>query len=270
MAVSTNGILEVVFVPEWAACTLVVDGGMWPSAVTSITVTRTMPGFASITVRGLERREVIDGSWIGSDPEISLDSSVTYEVVGYSAAGLEVGRASVTVETTGAAWGLWLTVAGKPNLTTRAVYHDQGAVTSTTQGGVYPVAGGGSVAQSIAQYSGTDGDATSVTIRADSDAEIARVRAVLDNHRIVLLRTGLPELLDSGWYFVDRVTSSWIEQTAEIRVKTFTLSLIRTAMPVGKGTGTAGVTWISVAAKHPTWAAVKTAVASWFELMKGA
>lgn len=90
MPTSSDGILEATYDPTIASVRLVVDGGMWPSPVTYITVTRTPAGQATVPVRGLELRRVQGGWYIGTDGEMPLDVDVTYGVVGYDSLGDEV------------------------------------------------------------------------------------------------------------------------------------------------------------------------------------
>ena len=267
MSVSPDGILEAVFDPAWASVRLIVDGGMWPSAVASITITRSVPGVPMIGVRGVDRLAVVGGSLITSDTEMPLDSSVTYAVTGYSAAGAVVKTASATVATSGAACGAWLKVAGRPNLTCHAVLRDVGEVESTTQGGVYDVAGGGGIA--VAEVAGVNADRLAITIGSLSTQQTDAIRAVLE-HRIVLLQSCSHQPFDSGWYFIESAKRALRGQLATIPGRDFTLQLVGTGIPSGAGQGIAGWSWAGVKGTYPTWAAVMAAKPSWFRLGQGA
>lgn len=267
MSTSPDGILEAVFDPAWATVRLIVDGGMWPSAVASITVTRSVPGVPTIGVRGIDRLSVVGGYFIGSDPEAPLDSSATYSVTGFSAAGAVVKTASVTVDTSGAACGAWLKVAGHPNLTTHTVLRDVGEVESTTQGGVYDVAGGGGIA--VAEVAGVNADRFTLTIGSLTTQQTDAIRAVL-KHRIVLIQSCAHQPFDSGWYFVESAKRALRAQLATIPGRDFTLSLVGTGIPSGAGQGIAGWSWDGVKGTYATWTDVMAAHPSWFDLMQGA
>lgn len=108
MPTSPDGILTAQFDPTRAAVSLVVDGGMWPSPVARITVTRTPTGQPTVPVRGLENQRVVGGWYIGSDHEVPLDTDVRYEVIGYDSGGAVV-------------------VAGKTNRFTNPSFETNGA-----------------------------------------------------------------------------------------------------------------------------------------------
>src|SRR5690554_6073998 len=223
MPTSPDGILEASFDPSWAAVRLIVDGGMWPDPVTSITITRTVPGSATIPVRGIEARSVVGGTFVGTDHEGPLESSVTYAVTGFDADGDQVATASVTVDTSGAGSGLWVKVAGAPDLTMRARFRSISEVMSPTIGGVYQIAGGGgAVAQTTAQWSGIESDMARLGLSVERDGEQARLRAVLSVSRVVLLQPVGSTDLDAGWYFVANVGRSNPAQTEHFERRWFT------------------------------------------------
>lgn len=268
MSTSPDGILEAAFDPAWASVRLVVDGGMWPSSVASITITRSVPGVPAIGVRGIDRLPVVGGFFVGSDSEVPLDSAVRYAATGYSEAGAVVKTSSVTVDTSGAACGAWLKVAGHPNLTTHTVLRDVGEVESSTQGGVYDVAGGGGIA--VAEVAGVNADRFTLTIGSLTTQQTNAIRAVIEHHRIVLIQSCSHEPFDSGWYFVESAKRALRGQLATIPGRNFTLSLVGTGIPSGAGQGIAGWSWASVMGTYPTWAALMAAEDSWFDLMQGA
>lgn len=269
MPVAPNGILQAEYDPAWATTSLIVDGGMWPSPVTAITVVRSVAGVADISVRGVDRRPVVGGFFIGSDPEMPLDSTVTYTVTGYTAAGAVVETSTVSVDTTGAACGAWLKVAGQPNLTIRADLAEVGDVESTTQGGVYDIAGGGLVATSVAEANGLNADRLTLVVRGKTDQQARAIRTTLQS-RILLIQSCAHEPFDPGWYFIDKMTRRLRAQTTSVPGREFTLSMTRTGIPSGVGQGIAGWSWAGVMDTYPTWAAVKAANPSWWDLMQGA
>ena len=268
MPVSGDGILEVTFDPAWAAVTLIVDGGMWPSPVDAITITRTVAGEATVPVRGLESRAVVGGYYVGSDHEVALATTVTYAVTG-SFEGSDVATATVAESTTGAADGLWLKVAGAPDLTVVARTRTVSEVASPTIGGVYQIAGGGgSVAQTSAQWSGIESDSARVGLSVETGTGVARLRAVMAASRILLLQpVGFTDI-DAGWYFVGTVRRSNPASEAYAR-RWFDLDIQRTGIPAGQGSGIAGVTWDALMEECPTWADVLIDYATWFDVLKG-
>jgi len=270
MPVSGDGILEAAFDPAWAAVRLIVDGGMWPDPVDTITMTRVVAGQPAEPVRGLQARSVVGGYFVGSDHECPLDSSVTYTVAG-CAGTTPVASATVTVSTTGAQWGVWMKAAGKPDLTCRVRWCEVGGVASETIGDAYTIAGGGgAVAHSAAQWSGIHADEVPIVVATESPAELARFRALLTTARVLLLQTGAPQELDSGWYLVRGVTRSNPAQYPEFPERRFTMRLVRTGVPAGQGSGIAGTTWAGVMDAYPTWADVMAAHDTWFDVLRGA
>jgi len=268
MPVSADGILEATFDPTWAAVRLIVDGGMWPDPVDAITVTRSTPSTPTTALRGLENRSVVGGSYVGSDHEMDMPSTITYVVTGY-ASGVEGASTSVAVSTAGAADGLWLKVAGQPDLTVRCPIKDIGAIASPTIGGVYQIAGGGgSVAQTLAQWSGIESDRCPLTV-ATSVSDRARLRAALAKSRVVLLQPIGTSDLDAGWYLVCRYDRSNIAQVESFEQRHFELDVQRTGVPAGEGTGIAGTTWSTLQDGYATWDDVLAAFASWFDVLKG-
>lgn len=268
MPVSGDGILEATFDPAWAAVRLIVDGGMWPTSVDTITITRAVAGEADVPVRGVESRQVVGGTFVGTDHEMALDTTVTYRVDGYLE-DVFVASAQVSVSTAGAAAGLWLKAAGRPDLTVRVPLRTVSETTSVTIGGVYQVAGGGgSVAQTSAQWSGIASDALAVTVAAPV-VSVPGLRALLDRARVVLLQPVGSGDIDPGWYFVATVARVNPAQVEAFGQRWFTLNVQRTGVPAGDGAGLAGTSWAALADEHATWADVLAAYPSWFDVLKG-
>ncbi len=266
VSVSTTSTAAVVF---WVDDVILETGGTataWP-LVDSITITKQPTGGELIPVRGVEDLQVIGGWFLGTDHEIDLGSTITYTAIG-TADGVEVATATVTVDTTGAGAGLWVKVAGKPDLTVRCPIKDLGAVSSPTIGGVYQVAaGGGTVAQTSAQWSGVQSDRLTVSVSV-SVADRARLRAALDASRVVLLQPVGSSDMDAGWYFVWTMQRSNIAQVEDFDQRLIELDVQRTGMPAGQGVGIAGVSWAALAESYATWADVLAAFDTWFDVLK--
>lgn len=270
MPIALDGVLEATFEPGTASVLLAVDGAEWPTPVNQVTVTREVPGEASVPLRGVELLDVVGGSFVGSDHEMPLDSTITYTVDGYLD-GVFVSSSTVAVDTAGAAVGLWLKAAGLPNLTVRCDVQSIGDVESVTVGGVYQIAGGGgAVAQTTAQWSGLESDRLVATVRVPTGSELARVRALLSETRIALVQGVGVSDVDAGWYFVGDVVRSNPGQFDDYPYRMVRLRLQRTGVPAGTGRGVAGRSWAALASEHPTWADVDTAFSTWFDVLRGA
>ena len=268
MPVSSDGVIEATFDPEWASVRLVVDGGMWPSPVESVTIQRRSASEPQVVLRGLTRRPAVGGTFVGSDHEMTLGEPVTYRVTGYDAAALVVGASEVTVDTAGALSGMWIKVAGQPDYTVRTQVRAVSEIRSVTVGGVYQIAGGGTVAQTTAQWSGIEPDAGDLVLSVDQ-ATLRRVRAALSRSRVVLMQGVGVSDLDQGWYYVSamgRVNPTSVDSYGRRWVS---LSVQRTGMPVGDGVGSSGVSWALVQEQYATWGDLQASTASWFELLKG-
>lgn len=260
-------ILSATFNTAWASVDLIVDGALWTSSVDTITITRSVAGEVDTVVRGVSSRPVVGGSYVGTDSEAPLESSVTYKVDGYLGSTF-VATATVTVSTTGAEWGAWLKVPGLPNMTVRANLARVGARTSQTRGGVYMIAGGGgAVSQSAAHWSGIDPDTVAITLEAITDTEVTRLTGLLA-YRVLLIQTGAPAPFPAGYYFVKDVAIDLLSPLVSAS-QTVQLSLVRTGMPAGSGAGIAGSTWAALKDARTTWTAVLAAKATWFDVLKG-
>lgn len=270
MPISPDGILEAVFDPQWAAVRLVVDGGMWPSPVASLTIVRSVPGAADLPVRGVDRRPAVGGYFVGTDLEVDLEVPVTYTVTGYSAAGAVVATSSVVTSTAGARPGLWVKVPGSPDLTCRVRLREVGELVEDTVGGNYRIAGsGGMVAQAAAHADGTGPESGTVSLSVPTGPDVDRLRAALRTRgRVLLLQPVGSSDLDAGYYLVTSSRRANPAQAEAYPNRWFTLAVERTSMPAGEGQGVPGVTWAAVTDTYPTWSAVQAAKSSWFDLMQ--
>lgn len=269
MPTGADGVLTATWRPEAAAVSLEVLGSAWSSAVVEVRVMRLVAGEPDVPVRGADRVPAVGGYWAGSDHEQPLGSSVTYQAIGFTAAGATVLSSMVTVSTEGAAHGIWLKAAGRPNLTTRLGLVEVGELGSATQGGVYNVVGGRGIA--VAAAAGREGDTLSLTVRAASVADLEAVDALLDEHRVLLIQPiARVRPFRPGWWFVSAVSTSLEVQVDRSDSWLIALSLTRTGVPAGGGQGVIGWSWAAVTATYPTWTAAMAAHPTWFDLTRGA
>lgn len=268
MPTSPDGILQAEFDTAWASVTLIVDGGMWPSPVTAVTIRRAVAGVEAVTVRGVDRLPLVGGYFIGTDSEAPLGASVQYVADGYASTGELVASATISVATSGAAAGVWLKVAGSPNLTAHAAIRAIGDIESTTQGGVYQIAGGGAVG--VSEFGGINAENFSLTLSANVGGQLEQLRGALYTSRTVLVQPVGSTDIDPGWYFVHRVTRSNPAQVEHSRFRWYTLDLTRTGVPSGAGQGLSDWSWAAVLETYSTWEALGAAHPSWFSLLRGA
>ncbi|WP_454044409.1 hypothetical protein [Cellulosimicrobium sp. Marseille-Q8652] len=266
MPTSPDGILDASYDAVQNLVRLTVDGGMWPAPVSRLTITRSSAGAPTEPLRTVRNRAVAGGWFLGYDDAAPMDATSTYTATGMDAFGGTVAVATVAVDVAGAEWGLWLKAPGRPQLTCRVALHDPGEVNAVTQGMAYQVPGG----SAIAQWSGVDADSRTITVIAKSAQDAARVRALLAAERTLLIQTGQPEEIPSGYWFV------LAENAARLGVRKpgtgqvwFTLPLTRTTAPVGEGQGFTGATYETARQRHPTYRALRDANATYFDVQQG-
>lgn len=264
----SDGVLTATWRPEAAAVSLEVLGSAWPSAVVEVRMMRLVAGEPDVPVRGADRVPAVGGYWVGSDHEMPLGSSIAYQAIGYTSAGVAVLSSMVTVSTEGARHGIWLKVAGRPNLSVCTVGRAVDGPTSETQGGVYDIAGGFGVA--VASASGINADRLTLTIGSVDAAQEQSIRAVLSAHRVLLIQDCGHDTIPSGWYFVSSVSRAPRDLLYLLPGRVHTLTLTRTGVPAGAGQGVIGWSWDAVAATYATWDDVEAAYATWFDLERGA
>lgn len=255
MPTSPDGILTAEFDTTRNLVMLTVDGGMWPvelGVVDSITITRSSPGDGTVPVRDVVDRRAAGGWFVGSDIEAPMDTDVTYTVTGYDQYGMELGSATVSVVTTGAAWGVWLKAAGRAQLTVRVPLRTVGDQSSATQGGVYQIPDGGGA---VPQFSGVDTTSTPLVLFARTTQQVAALEALLEQERTLLVQTGQPEEFRSGWWHVHSVAR---QNPAQVRSnvfagRVFRLSMTRTQAPAGAGQIFTGTTYETVRQRFTTY-----------------
>lgn len=268
MPTGADGVLTATWRPEVAAVSLEVLGSAWPSAVVSVRIERRVAGESVVPVRGADKVSAIGGYWTGTDHEMPLESSVTYQAIGYTAADVPVLSSMVTVATSGAAHGVWLKAPGRPNLTVRMGMADRGTRSSSTQGGVYNIAGGRGVA--VAAASGRDGDTMTLRLRAASTTQLNSATALLDEHRVLLIQpVGTVSPFREAWWFVSSVDESLLTQADRADYWDLTLTLSRVGVPSGAGQEVVGWSYASIAATYADYAAVKAAYSDYLSLTRG-
>ena len=270
MAVS----LSAAFAPATASVLLTVAGSSWATVPAKVTITRRVPGGAGELVRGWINTETVGGYVVATDHEMPIDSSVTYSITGYSAAGAALESAQATISTAGAASGLWIKVPGRPDLTVRVGIAPGGVgeVVSQTVGGAYQILGGGTVA--VAQYGGAAPWTQSLTVQALDAATVGRVRAILGNlsgsaSRVLLFQLAGGDDVPGGWAFVAKVSESLLAQVAGGGGgRRWTLDLTAARTPAGTSAG-AVWTYAALAATYSSYSAAKAANVSYFAMAQG-
>lgn len=268
MPTGADGVLTAVWRPEAAAVSLEVLGSAWSSAVVEVRVMRLVAGESDVPVRGADRVPAVGGYWAGSDHEQPLGSSVTYQAIGYTAAGASVLSSMVTVSTDGAPHGIWLKAAGRPNLTVRTTGRASDGPVSVTQGGVYDVIGGTGVA--VASVAGVNASTYSLVVSSEDAGREASIRALLGATRVILVQDCGHDVVESGWYYVSQVARAPRDPQHLLPGRVHTLSLTRTGVPAGGGQGVIGWSWAAVTATYPTWSDAMSAHPTWFDLTRGA
>lgn len=267
MPTSPDGIFEASFEASQNLVRLVVDGGMWPAPVSRLTITRSSAGAPTEPVRTANGVAAAGGWFLGVDDGAPMDTPCTYTVTGMNDWGEVVTTTSVVVATTGAEWGLWLKSPGRPQLTCLVTFRGVGDRDAPTQGGIYQVPGG----DAIAQWSGIDAESFTVEVATDTQAATARLDALLRAERVLLVQSGQPEEIPSGYYFAAKAPRSNPGQmrSDEEPYRVTALDLTRTTAPVGEGQGFTGTTYETVRQTFATYADVLAGAATYFDVLEG-
>lgn len=263
MPVSPDGILEAVYDVAQNLVRLTVDGGMWPSPVDRLTITRSSAGAVTEPVRTANSIPVAGGWFLGSDDAAPMDTTCTYIVTGLGSGAL-VGTATVSVDTVGGDPGLWLKAPGRPQLNVRVTLRDPGETTAITQGSTYQPPGG----TAIGQWSGVDSDTRRLVVSAKTSQDVVRLRALLAAERVLLIQSRQPEQFPSGYWFVH------VEDVVRLGPATdeswFSLPVTRTDAPVGEGQGFTGTTYETVRQTYATYQDLLDNNATYFDVQQGA
>jgi len=262
--------LTPTFYPQQNLVQLVLDGtGTGWSTATAATITRSVAGGSPVPVRGVERRPVVGGVLVWSDNEAPMDTSVVYAATGVGFDGPV--PLTATVETTGAAWGLWVKAPGRADLNVRVALRDFGQTTRQVQGGSWQIPGG----QRVAESSGLAQVSSTIEVATRAPAEHDALRAVLEAAPggVVLLQTGQPaepELPSSYYQVTSWSTSNPGRARSDVSgFRVHTLAVDRVAMPAGDSTGFSGVSHDVIAATFPSHQAIKDAGLTHLDLAMG-
>lgn len=180
--------------------------------------------------------------------------------------------ATVTVSTTGAAWGLWLKAPGRADLTVLAQLKGRGDVSAPTIGGTFQVHDG----VEVAAWSGVGGDRLTLQLQTRSTAQDAAVRSLLKQARVLLIQSGQPADFGDGtgsdWWYVENPSQTNPQgyvPSGDYALRYHTLQLVRTAAPAGDGVVYTGQTYSTVYAEFATYQALKDATPTYEDLMTG-
>ncbi|WP_159622668.1 hypothetical protein [Ruania rhizosphaerae] len=269
-------ILEATYDPAWAAVRIVVDGGMWPSAVSQIRIERQSAGYPVIPVRGVEDLWVAGGYWIGTDHEMPINTNVQYTVYGFNEFGDPVAQESQSVSTVGAPpCDFFIKAPGKPDLTQNVIFRGIGDVSSATRGGAYQIHQSDPAARpkAIAQWAGSDTLQAPIIVGTKGAGAARALEGLLQRARVVLIQDAAAEPeLTPGWYLVTGWSRANPAQMsyAHYDGRNYALSLVATDMPAGLGVRSTGTTWQGVMDQYATWQDVIDANPTWFDLLQGA
>jgi len=144
-----------------------------------------------------------------------------------------------------------------------------GDTSSPTIGGVYQVVGGSTVSQAVASWSGIESDQLTVTLRAETGAPLARVRAALLASRVLLLQGVNIQDVDTGWYYIANVSRANPGQYDTYPDRLITLTIQLVGVPAGDGQGIPGWTCAAVLDTYATCAIMLAAKATCFDLLQG-
>lgn len=253
----------IVFDPQIAAVTVTVDGTEWSSTVNRVLVQRNATGaWEPIRGYGSGSRAAGGGSAVASDNEMPLHSTVQYRVQGYNGTTL-VQTLTGSVSTEVAECLSFLKKAGDVNATVRVEQHDTVVIDSSTQGGVYDVAGGQSIA--VAAWAGVNADRFTFTAQTSTTAETAALLALLKT-RVLLFQPCMHEFYPPGWYFIESVNRALRDAPLLNPGFRWTLSLVRTSVPSGDSASVAGKSYLAVRAAYPTYADL---TGTYFDVLAG-
>lgn len=187
------------------------------------------------------------------------------------------GSTDVTVSTAGAAWGLWVKIPGRADMVTRVGLQSVGEMARATLGGSWQVPGGVAIAQSaaasLAQSAGLGSlSATLQVLTADAGQTAALWQIIAQAPgQVVMLQTGQPEELPSGYYQVVNPAQGTIPISPGLYGRRpFTLPITEAVMPAGSGTGLFGAAHDDIAQSFSSHTEIAATVGSHLELAQGA
>ncbi|MCZ2261591.1 hypothetical protein [Isoptericola sp. QY 916] len=266
--------------PERCLVVLVVDGSSWPEEASRVRITRQAGAALAVPVRGLDDVTAPGGTVIWSDNEAPTEVLVTYTAVALNAAGDPIATSTATVQTDlpERLWGAWLKIPGRPEMTVRAKVRSVGDMARETLGGSWDIPGGPTIAQSgagaLAQSAGMGALTTSLELSTYSPGELAALQRTIRQTpgQVVLIQTGQPEELPSGYYQVQSMsTSNPTGKRSDLQpLRVTTLTLKEATVPAGPASGWTGTTLADVRDAFPTLQDFVDADLTFLDLATGA
>lgn len=251
-----------VFDPERARVDLRCDSGDWASATDRVTFQRRIASGAWETLPGFEAIPAAGSYALAVDTEMPLDSVVEYRAL--NRAGTP-STSTVSVDTSGAEWGLWVKVRGSHDRTQRVNWSRVGAISEEALGGIYQVHGG----PAVAQFDGTSAEEVELEVWTEGRLAYLALRDLFKTDRRVFLQTAEPKEIEDGWWFAERVTYTNPDQkvTSEINdVRFATMLLRRIEAPAGALGGAVGTTYAAVRVQYLTYAGIEGSGQKYWQL----
>lgn len=280
MPTSFDGSFSADFDPEANLVRLVVDPSNWSENLVGdrVTIYRSSPPSArGVVVRGAEEALAPAGTLIWSDNEAPLDAEIRYYAQQIHSNGRIGSTIPVDVETTGAKWGVWLKAPGRPELTTRAEQNGAGDQTRETLGGTWQIPGGPTLSQSgsgaVAQSAGMGALTSELELTTRTPGDLAALQRVVRQApgQVLLIQTGEPEELPSGYYQVRSMTTrnpTGMRSDLQAMRRT-ALSLVEAVIPAGPATGWSGTTYQDIYDRFATYQDIVDADVTYLDLATG-
>lgn len=249
------------FDPAKAVVRLASSADDWTSETDQVTFQRRTVSGAWQTIPGGEKISAVGSFALAVDLEMPLDEVVSYRALNRQGAASDV----VSVETTGAEWGLWLKTRRGAQYTQRLNWSGVSDFVSTSNGELKEIFGGGTVAQ----FYGEPADEVEVTVWTEGPLAFRALKSVLANERRFFFQNPEPKELDDGWWWVDRVSYRNSDQRAFSTVRDIrevVLSLRRIEAPPGVIGGAAGASYAQVRVKYLTYGGMTDAEATYADL----
>ncbi len=217
-----------------------------------VEIERSAPGMATERVNSDLPISAPGGWYTGVDAMAPMNAAVTYTITARTEWGEFVVSATVTVDTSGAVWGLWLKNPGDPSLNTRVEWRGIGTRSRATQGARYDPPGSGFA---IVEWDGVGPEEVTIQVATRTGAETRALDALLDKARVLFLQSD-PSEMPNGYYYVPSVgrdnPAQVIDTVEGYRVTA--IPLVRSEAPAGESAGyTGGPTFQSVLAQYATF-----------------
>ncbi|GAA1995601.1 hypothetical protein GCM10009718_36950 [Isoptericola halotolerans] len=283
MPTSSDGVMEANFDPQRNLVNLVVHGENWffPESPVEMTILRSTPAQVATPVRGAERVLAPGGTLVWSDNEAPMGVEVRYRAEGFYSSGGSHVSAQAIVPMMGAAWGLWVKVPGRPELTTRVEVNLAPEQSRETLGGYWQITGAVTQAgfqevsgPTLAQSAGMGAlMIPDLEVTTYSPAELSALQRAVRQApgQVVLLQSGQPEEIPSGYYQVQSMsTTNPAGMRSDLQpLRRTRLSLVEVSTPAGPATGWSGATYGDVADAFATYQDIVDADVSYLDLATG-